>query len=77
MDKIDLKILRELDINTRASFSQLGKSARASKEVVQYRFKQMVNDKILTGFFAFVDTSKLGYQTNKVLIKYKRERVVI
>lgn len=71
MDKINLKILRELDKNPRASFNQLGKAARVSKEVAQYRFKQMVKEKILTGFFAFIDPSKLGYQTNKILIKYK------
>ncbi|MCK4650382.1 AsnC family transcriptional regulator [Candidatus Pacearchaeota archaeon] len=71
MDKINLKILRELDINPRISFTQLGKATRVSKEVAQYRFKQLIKEKIITGFFAFVSTSKLGYQTNKILIKFK------
>ena len=71
MDKIDKKILLELDKNPRASFNQLGKAARVSKEVAQYRFKQLIKYKILTGFFAFVDPAKLGYQIHKILVKYK------
>jgi len=71
MDKINWKLLLELDKNPRASFNKLGKSARVSKEVAQYRFKQLVKKKILTGFYAFISISKLGFLTNKILIKYK------
>lgn len=71
MDKIDQKILLELDKNPRASFNQLGKKTRISKEVAQYRFKQLIKNKILTGFFAFINISKLGYRTYKILVKYK------
>jgi len=71
IDKIDRKILLALDKNPRASFNQLGKAARVSKEVAQYRFKQLEKKGILTGFFAFINVSKLGYQTHKILIKYK------
>ncbi len=71
MDVKNLKILESLDINPRASFNQIGKSARISKEVAQYRFKQMINEDILTGLYAIIDISKLGYQTYKILVKYK------
>jgi DNA-binding Lrp family transcriptional regulator len=71
MDLKDFKILKELDKNPRASFTQLGKTTRIGKEVAQYRFKKLQKEKIITGFFAFIDVSKLGYQTNKILIKYK------
>lgn len=71
MDKIDQKILLELDKDPRASFNQLGKAARVSKEVAQYRFKQLIKNNILTGFFAFVNPAKLGYQIHKILVKYK------
>ena len=71
MDKTDLKILLELDKNPRISLSQLARSVRISKEKAQYRFKQLVKKNILTGFYAFVNLAKLGYQTHKILIKYK------
>lgn len=71
MDKTDLKLLAALDVDARASFNQLGKIAHISKEAAQYRFKQLLKRQILTGFFAFIDVAKMGYQTNKILIKYK------
>src|SRR3989344_479155 len=71
MDKIDQKILLELDKDPRASFNQLGKAARISKETAQYRFKQLTKNSILTGFFCFINISKLGYSTYKILVKYK------
>ncbi len=71
MDKIDKKVLLSLDKDPRVSFNKIGKFARISKEVAQYRFKQLVKKNILTGFFAFINTSKLGYDTYKLLIKYR------
>ncbi len=71
IDKIDYKILAALDLNTRASFSQLGKTARVSKEVAQYRFNQLLKKKIIIEFFTFINPSKIGYYPHKILIKYK------
>lgn len=71
MDKTDQKILSELDKNPRASFNQLGRAIKVSKEVVQYRFKQLIKNNVLTGFFAFINVAKIGYITHKILIKYK------
>lgn len=71
MDKTDQKILLELDKNPRASFNQIGKAARISKEVTQYRFKRLVKNKIITGFMAYISMAKLGYTTYKILVKYK------
>jgi len=71
IDKIDLKILAALDLDTRASFNQLGKAARVSKETAQYRFNQLINKKIITQFFIFVNPAKIGYNVNKILVKYK------
>jgi len=71
MNKIDRKILLCLDKNPRVSFTQIGKSARISKEVAQYRYKQLVKKRILTGFFAFINVAKLGYSTYKIIVKYK------
>lgn len=71
MDKTDQKILLELDKDPRASFKRIGRAAHISKEVAQYRFKQLIKDGVLTGFFAFVNVSKMGYTTYKILVKYK------
>ena len=71
MDKIDLKILAALDKNPRASFNELGRTTRVSKEVAQYRFKQLVKKKIITGFFAYINLAKIGRKPHKIFIKYK------
>lgn len=71
IDKIDLKILAALDLNPRASFNQLGKAARVNKETAQYRFNQLIKKKIITGFFVFINSSKIGMNPYKILIKYK------
>ncbi len=71
MDKTNEKILLELDKNPRASFNQIGKATRISKETAQYRFKQLVKKEIITGFFAFINMAKLGYISHKILVKYR------
>jgi len=71
MDKIDLKILAALDKNTRSSFNEIGRAARVSKEVAQYRFKQLVKKKIIIGFFAYLNFSKISRRPHKIFIKYK------
>lgn len=71
MNKNDYRILLELDKNARTTYKQLAKNAQISKESAQYRVKQLINKNILTGFYSILDVSKLGYNTNKILIKYK------
>jgi len=67
LSKKDLAILRELDQNVRASYNQIGKKARLSKEVVQYRIKRLEEKKIITGYWALLKT-RYSY-VYKILIK--------
>ena len=46
LDKKDKDILYELDLNSRQSFNQIGRKIKLSKEVVQYRIKQLEKVKI-------------------------------
>lgn len=60
MDKKDRKLLLELDLNARQSLSSLGKKTGLSKEGVNYRIKRLQEDGIIKGFFARIDSSRLG-----------------
>ncbi|MDO8480381.1 MAG: winged helix-turn-helix transcriptional regulator [Nanoarchaeota archaeon] len=71
IDKLDRKILYELDLNARQPFSQLAKKVRSSKQVVAYRVNRMVERGIITGFFTAIDQSKLGYFSFRVYIKLR------
>lgn len=70
LSKKDVNILRELDTDVRASLSSIGRKTRLSKEVVQYRIKQLEKNNIITGYWAIprIDKASTAY---KVLIKNK------
>jgi DNA-binding Lrp family transcriptional regulator len=70
LDKKDIAILQELDKNVRASYAQIGRKTRISKETVQYRLKNLEKKKIITGYWIM---PKLGNNSflYKVLFKNK------
>ena len=69
IDKIDKKILFELDRNCRIPDTQLAKIVGRSKESVRYRIKQLVEKGIITGFHTWIDPTKLGYNSYKIYLK--------
>ncbi|MBN2603017.1 MAG: Lrp/AsnC family transcriptional regulator [Candidatus Thermoplasmatota archaeon] len=63
MEKLDLKdtkILYNLTINSRQSYSQLGKLVGLSKNIVKYRIDRLMDKEIIKNFFTVIDTFKLG-----------------
>ncbi len=72
IDLIDKKILYILSQNCRVSNTALAKVLKIKREVAAYRIKQLLNDKIINGFFTFVNQRKLGFQIFKVFIKLVR-----
>ncbi|MBM3233898.1 Lrp/AsnC family transcriptional regulator [Candidatus Pacearchaeota archaeon] len=83
--KIDLKdrrILYELDINSRQSYSQIGKKVKLPKSVVHYRINSLKDRGILKNTYAIVNFIKLGYSQYKVYLKFhsinpKKEEEII
>lgn len=64
MEKIDLKdrkILYQLDLNCRQSNTQIGKKVGLSKQVVDYRIKQMEENGIIKGYWTNIDSYRFGY----------------
>ena len=71
-DLYDLKLLYELDRDSSISLSQLAKILQRSKQFVSYRMKKIEEAKIITGYHAIVDMSKLGYFTFRVYFKFQQ-----
>ena len=74
MEKLDVKdrkILYELDLDSRQSFSQLGKKVGLHKDVVAYRVKKLQEKGIIKNFFTHVSCTKLGYSGVKFYFSYK------
>ena len=66
MEKLDIKdkkILFHLMINSRQSFSQIGKKVGLHKDVVAYRVNNLIDRGIIRNFTTSIDTRTLGFIT--------------
>jgi len=70
LDKIDRKILYELDINARAPVSKIAKRLKTSRDIVNYRINRLEKQGIINGFKTFIDRSKLGYIMYRCYLKF-------
>lgn len=69
LDKIDRKILLELDKNSRQHISTLSRKLRLGRDLVTYRIKRLQDRGIISRFTALVDPYRLGLSINKVYLK--------
>lgn len=60
-DRIDKEILYLLDRNAKATFTELAKSVRLSKQAVKSRIAQLERFGIIKGYVTKIDESKLGF----------------
>jgi DNA-binding Lrp family transcriptional regulator len=72
LDKKDKAILYQLDLNSRQSYNQIAKKVKLSREVVQYRVKQLEKKGIIRGYQTLIDVSKLGYINCRFFLKFQR-----
>jgi len=68
LDKIDKRILYELDKNARIPDTKLAKLVGRSKESVRYRIKRLEEQGIIKGFSMWIDLAKVGYGTAKIYL---------
>lgn len=61
MDETDWHILRELQIDARLSYAELGRRVGLSSPAVQERVRKMEDYGIITGYRVEIDLPKAGY----------------
>ena len=61
IDAIDWKIIKELQINGRITFAELGRRVGLTTPAVIERVRKLEDAKIITGYRAVVDPSKIGF----------------
>lgn len=71
LDAKDRKILSWLDMDARQPLSVLAKKVGLSREVVNYRIKQLEKRKVILGYYTVLDTAKLGLIYCRMLFKYR------
>ncbi|MFH0876279.1 MAG: winged helix-turn-helix transcriptional regulator [archaeon] len=69
LDKKDKSILYELDIDSRQSFGSIAKRVGLSKQVVDYRIKNLEKKGVIKGYYTVLNTSKLGYLYCRIFLK--------
>ena len=71
LDEWDRKILYELDKDASMGLKNLSRTVGRSKEFVFYRLKRLEKEKVINGYTAIVDMSKLGYFTFRVYLRFQ------
>ncbi len=72
LDKRDFAVLRALDLDARAGLAEIARSARLSKSAVSQRIASLKRDGIVEGYYAIIDSSRLGYLSFRVYLKFYR-----
>ena len=71
LDKIDLKILYDLDYNARISLTELSARVGISKQNLNYRLKKLIKNNVILGFMSIVNIHHLGYFTYRLYFRFK------
>ncbi len=61
LSELDKKILFELDKDGRASFSEIARIIGSTPQVVKYHYEQLMENRIIEKFWAFIDYDKADY----------------
>lgn len=72
LDARDRAILYYLDKDARQSISAIAKKIKLSKEVVNYRIKNLMKEGVLQDFSTIINSSKLGYTLYRVFIRLQQ-----
>jgi Lrp/AsnC family leucine-responsive transcriptional regulator len=69
LDKIDSRLLYELDWDARQSEVELAKKINRSRETVRYRLKHLESKGIILGYVTWINVARMGYQAYKLYLK--------
>ncbi len=61
IDEIGWKIIREMQINARITFAELGRRVGLTTPAVIERVRKLEDAKIITGYRAEIDAAKVGF----------------
>ncbi len=68
LDANDWKILSEIRNNARQPLTKIAEKCHLSRQIVEYRLKQMSDQQLITGYRTVVNIRKLGYKSYHVFV---------
>ncbi len=74
MDKIDWKILKELDINPRIPLSKLASIVRVSQQVADYRMRRLIKEGVIVKFTPTINLKALGLEHYRVFFTFNQKK---
>jgi len=69
LDKIDLKLLAELEDNSRQTLSKIAKKLKTSQQVISYRIKSLEKRGIVGSYYTLINITKLGYTSYRTMLR--------
>lgn len=73
LDKLDMQILHQLDLDGFQSFSEIGKKLRVGRDVMHYRVKRLEQKEIIKKYISILDYGKIGYFLGVLYFKFRHE----
>ncbi|WP_299626253.1 Lrp/AsnC family transcriptional regulator [uncultured Tenacibaculum sp.] len=68
VDEIDLSILKEIQINSRISFADIGRKINLSPSAVRERVQKLEDNEVIKKYSADIDYAKIGYGIEAFII---------
>ncbi len=73
LDKLDFRILYELDCEATAPFAKIGKKLRVGRDVVAYRVKRLEETGVIEKYTSLIDFGKAGLIVAALYIKFHHD----
>jgi DNA-binding Lrp family transcriptional regulator len=74
LDRLDQRLLFELDRNARQSFSALARALKQGRDRVEYRVQRLIKLGVIHQFSTVIDPAQLGLSIFKTYLKLKADR---
>lgn len=74
LDRLDRRVLFELDRNSRQSYSDLARLLKQGRDRVEYRAQRLVEEKVIRRFTTSVNLYRLGYTIFKTYLRLENDR---
>ena len=68
VDEIDLSILKEIQVNSRISFADIGRKINLSPSAVRERVQKLEDNGVIKKYSADIDYAKIGYGIEAFII---------
>lgn len=70
LDLKDKKILLELDMDARQTYSEIAKKVKMSKQGVEYKINNLIKKKVISKSYPIIHMTKLGYKYCRLVFKF-------